>query len=253
MHQEDDSGPDLTSKNRVWLAGVLVLAGIVALLVTCGSCAAGPRAVWLPRLYAPATAQLVMEGAGSCTAWKISSDMIATAGHCCDDGYEYSLSGDNAPVGDLERPAMLVDDDVHDVCVLRAKMRGQSIPLADEEPEVGEPVWTAGYPQGRFLISDGYWSGHDGRGQNVCSVVVHGGSSGSPILDASGRAVGVLVARVELDNLTIVAPLEWLARAKRVAEMSGGEAVRLALPTKPNDMSDLDSLLRDILKTLPTE
>lgn len=244
----------MTSSNRVWLAGVMVVAALIALAATCASCTRAPRPVLLPHLYAPAVALLQLHtpgGDGHCTAWKIGDGLLATAGHCCEDGYTYSLRGDGTSLKD-EPPTVLVDDDVHDVCVLAGTLRGRAIELADEVPDIGAPVWTAGYPRGYYLISSGYWSG-SGNESDRSSVVVAPGASGSPILNEDGRAVGTLVAYVPTtDNIALVSRLEWLRRARTVALQSGGEPVRLS-PMTPASPDDLDALLDSLLKHLDIE
>jgi len=123
------------------------------------------------------------------------------------------MSGDYSTPGESYTP--LVDDDEHDVCVLRGHMSGNSIHIARRDPGVGDSVWTEGFPRGIFLISTGYWSGRDeDLDRGITSSTVGFGSSGSPILDSENRAVGVVSARYrEMDNLTIVATVEWMRRA----------------------------------------
>lgn len=258
VYREPDEDSTMTTRQRLWWAGILTTIALAVLMVTC-SCVARPRPHFLPDLYRPAVTRLVMhEGGrkvGTCSAWKLADDLVATAGHCCESKYEYGL--DHPEPDDLDEPAVLVDDDVHDVCVLRARMRGDAIQIAGGDPDVGAAVWTAGYPRGGFLISSGYWSGRAEDREGHCSVVVAGGASGSPILDAEGRAVGVLVKYVPgMDNFTIVAGREWLELAHRIASSDLGEPVRIVRPDEESAVEadlndDLDRLLQDLLKTLP--
>ncbi len=254
MLSQTDDGRSLTRRERLRFAGVLcVFALTVALVAQCFGCGAASPRVALPELYRPAVTRLEIVGLGKCTAWKLSEDLVATAGHCCNEGAEYVLG--SAPVG-TPSPVVLVDDDVHDVCVLRGKMAGDPIALASEDPAVGAPVWTAGYPVGWFLISSGFWSGRDEDNEGVCSVVVAGGASGSPILDVHGRAVGVLIKKIQgMDNLTLVATIEHLRAARDLAMNNrNGEPMWISRPVKPvpaapagpSDGPSWDELLRQL-------
>lgn len=242
MLEDQDPGPDMTSKQRLWWAGVLTAAMI--LIVTLTSACRPGQPEGLPRLYRPSVALLNMsgpDGGRQCTVWKISNELLATAGHCCEPDYTYTTTGPNAITGD-NGAINVYDDDAHDVCILRGKLRGATIALAHADPDLGDPVWTAGYPMGWFLISSGFWSGRDENNEGICSVVVAGGASGSPILDDAGRAVGVLIKRARgMDNLTIVSPIEWLQTAYLIASRTpaGAEPVRLALTDRETDLSRL--------------
>lgn len=171
-----------------------------------------------PTLSNPPVARLAVTSlidptdSGSCTIWKTTDGLAVTAGHCCEPGKSYTATGPHAvPGASFE---MLVDDDEHDVCVLRGKMLGQPVGLALFDPQVGERIWTAGYPRGKYLISDGYWAGRDDNNEGVCSSVAGFGASGSPIMNVRGESVGVLIKRFgDMDSLTFVAPIEWVRAA----------------------------------------
>lgn len=107
------------------------------------------------------------------------------------------------------------DDDVHDVCVLRGKLRGAPLALAASDPPRGGHVWTAGFPQGVYLVSEGLWSGRrDNHDDAIASIGVWQGASGSPVLDAQNHVVGVTQAFFPpMSNLTIITPLEYLRTA----------------------------------------
>lgn len=198
-----------------FLAGALVLLlSLVAVQTGCGS--ARPRAENAPSVAMPAVAKLMIlrdgKPLGQCTAWKASASRVVTAGHCCDpqNAYIYAPAPITAGIPGMTLE-MLVDDDVHDICVLKGEMEGLSLPLADRDPEVGAYVWTAGFPSGWLLVSSGYWSGRDADNYGICSVVAVGGSSGSPVMNEDGLVIGVLVAGLRSgDNVTFTAPLEWL-------------------------------------------
>lgn len=208
----------LTTRERNWFALNLAVLGM--LMVACSSCATIQRTGEPPTTSDPAVVTLVKVGdngeeAGFCTAWKLDDERMMSAGHCCDEGASYVTRGPHAVLGGTAE--VLYDDDKHDVCVLKGKIKGAHISLAEREPQLGEPVWTAGYPKTEFLISAGYWSGRDDDNQCKASVAVWGGASGSPIMNNRGEAVGVLIAyRPPMSNLAYCAPLEWLKVAKNL-------------------------------------
>lgn len=203
----------LSPKQRLWFAGYLVIAAWVVLLISCTSCAGVHLPDEVPTTSNPAVARLIVvkdgETEGYCTVWKATDKLLVTAGHCCDPGQDYWADGPMAYPGEMFSVAY--DDDDHDICVLKGKLRGAPIPLAYRDPDVGERVWTAGYPKKIFLITDGHWAGRDEDGDAVASVGVWGGASGSPVMNTKGQAVGVLRAYYPpMSNLSIIAPIEWL-------------------------------------------
>lgn len=218
----------LSLSARLWLAvySTWVALGIV-LVSTCSSCAGRQIPDDVPTMTDVAVAQLVLieqgKEAGFCTAFKVGPERIMTAGHCCEPDAQYITRGPHGVPGNM--PTVLYDDDEHDVCVLKGRIAGQAFALANQDPPIGARVWTAGWPKGHFLISDGYWSGRhydggDGAGErSVASTVVCGGASGSAVLDSRSQVVGVIIELVPgSDNITRIAPLEWLRAAATIAK-----------------------------------
>lgn len=156
---------------------------------------------------------------GECTAFKVDERHVMTAGHCCEteEGHTFSYSGKGPHAVPGASLKVVFDNDDHDVCVLRGPVVGAPLWLADQDPAIGDRVWTAGWPRNHFLISDGHWSGRRGTGKDergVTSTVGWYGASGSPVMDRRGRVVGVLIEIMRgQDNITRVAPLEWLRSA----------------------------------------
>lgn len=192
------------------------ILALSSILVACGSCV--PRSVPdSPNTLEPQTVaklQILKENGeknGSCTVWKASPTLAVTAGHCCKSDNYYTIHG--APAIEGAPVSVLVDNDTWDVCVLHARMDGPIIPIAAQDPAIGARVWTAGYPHGVYVITDGYWSGRDGDNQGTTSIVAAGGASGSPIMDTNGRAVGVLVSGYRGAPVTFGVPIESLRRA----------------------------------------
>lgn len=209
--------------NRPLVALAIILNTLLfgLILVQCLGCSMQtPRGTPEYSVSDPAVVKMVMTDAlgmeGQCTAWKVGTDLVMTAGHCCDDvTVNYRAEGSHAVPG--AGFAVVVDDDKHDVCVLAGHIEGAVIELALRDPIIGERVWTEGYPHGILLISEGFWSGRqqveDGE-YGVSSTTVWGGASGSAILNVRGQAVALLVAGFHtFDGMTLTAHIEWMRNA----------------------------------------
>jgi hypothetical protein len=190
------------------------LAVLLVIVAACDACHSGFQG--LPTRSDPAVTRLTVDGQFICTAWRGAANLVVTAGHCCEDGMNAALQGDHAvPGADL---SALVDDDTNDVCVMHGEMVGAPLPLALRDPEVGDPVWSAGYPGNKFVISGGYWSGRDAYDAGVASLDAGHGGSGSPVLDEHGRVVGMFV-RLMRDNsgVMLITPVEHVRKALMAA------------------------------------
>jgi len=196
----------------------------------------------IPSASDPSVARLVVvkdgKEEGYCTVFKVGENLAMTAGHCCGDDEDdldkmlnemlgikpkkhvmtYHAQGPHAvPGAALE---VLHDDDDHDVCIMRGRLRGAPLMLAFHDPALGARVWTAGYPMTELLFSEGLWSGRTEDDNNSkASVAVWGGASGSPVMDGAGRVVGVLRAyHPPMSNFSLIAPLEWLRAAMSLTQ-----------------------------------
>lgn len=215
------------TRTRIAFAVFLNVLLVGTLLAHCVGCTPLPPGTPSYSVSDPAVVKLLMvdkDGeVGQCTAWKVDAHLAMTAGHCCVDDdvpyVSYTAEGRHAVDG-AEFVPVIVDAE-HDVCVLRGDIAGDVIRLATKDPQVGARVWTAGYPHGTFLISDGFWSGHDGDGDGVASTTVGGGASGSPVMAADGHAIGVLRARFhDMDGLTFTSRLQWMRAALTRARLT---------------------------------
>lgn len=149
---------------------------------------------------------------GWCTAWRSGSEHVLTAGHCCDhpDSF-YELRGEHAT---KLRGAIMprVDDDA-DVCELVGVLDGDPLQLADSLPELGEPVWTEGYPGGVFLMQQGLWSGVDRDDDAVISIQTTPGASGAPVLDSRGHVIAMIVGLAhDVHDVAYAVPLHKLRK-----------------------------------------
>lgn len=136
---------------------------------------------------------------------------LLTAGHVCAayDEISQTLPGQVGPMqlrfavgnsfvtsGQYVPKRYLFDED-HDVCELSAiefASGGLENLRAGAEPDIGDPVSIVGAPMGIPLFrTDGYVA-QTSVHRLLVSAAAYGGNSGSPVLDAEGRLVGMLVA-----------------------------------------------------------
>jgi len=104
-----------------------------------------------------------------------------------------------------------------DLAVLPAlgEEHAPGLPLASEPPRVGETVWVIGSPEGLTgSVSSGVVSARRTQGDQTLlqiSAPISPGSSGGPVLDASGRVVGIAASILEEgQNLNFAVPVRGL-------------------------------------------
>jgi S1-C subfamily serine protease len=106
--------------------------------------------------------------------------------------------------GGLHPAIKLADDRGLDLALLKTDFEGDGIAVfADQQPEIGEDSYVAGYPMLDKLWSlnftDGIISSQSPLGEprllQTTAPVQHG-NSGGPMFDASGHVIGVVVARL---------------------------------------------------------
>ena len=127
--------------------------------------------------------------------------------------------------GNYEPMFMIALDQTKDICVFRIPMGNlPAVPLAEEQPNIGEKVWLGAYPLGVYSpghvpFFEGYYAGMlDGRASYT--IPVTGGSSGGGIVNADGELVGVVSMALEgFENITIGPELENVQTVLDVAKM----------------------------------
>ena len=145
------------------------------------------------------------EGQWSGTAWKLSDTYMVTAGHVCHPHLGFPPVFRVQNVGGQSWPVAVVKyelDDEKDLCLLRASVPGESLPLAIE-PAFDQAVFYTGAPHG--IWGDGVRPVYHGHyaGGNVVIIGGAPGASGSAVLTEHG-VMGVLVAGIESGNIIFV-------------------------------------------------
>lgn len=214
------------------LASSIITPILITILLVLEMCGCAPRTSHVsalpPTTMTITVGQLIKGDSSFCSVWKVDEDLVATAGHCCTPGATYEI--DNAAIVEGTDIDVLVDDDVADICILRAYMIGPPLELAPRDPPIGAIVMTAGFPRGYYLRSMGLWSGRASWTDNgvrkaavVSSTYSQPGASGSPLLDDQGRVVGLVSAcalepdKHTLEGVNIAAPVEKIRAAIRAA------------------------------------
>lgn len=210
----------------------LLALALAAFLVSCAH--VQPQK---PRNYAHVAGQVYAElidlpGAISGTAFRYRNRII-TAGHVCEGWKQMEAEGLVGSFkiryveGDLRFadsgwfvPKKWAYKEGPDVCVLRP-IAGTELPEEMEDlergqrPGIGDPISIVGAPLGIPLFrTDGYVAALKDPWDNgfmLVSATAWGGNSGSPVLDAEGRLVGMLVAGVPIyPTVSVVVPVHLI-------------------------------------------
>lgn len=104
-------------------------------------------------------------------------------------------------------------DSVHDLCLVTASNMhlGLSLEKLENPADQLDIIFTVGFPRGLDKdIKYGRNLGYDGK-NGYTNMRTHGGESGSPVLNTSGKVVGVIWGR-ELDSEShgLFVPLEFI-------------------------------------------
>lgn len=145
------------------------------------------------------------------TGWLGPKGYIITANHVVEGATKLELAHEGQTIGEAE---LVVADPANDIAVLRPKFREAgrpAIPFAPSPAVMGERVFTLGYPAPDVLgvslkMTSGEVSalaGNDaqsGRSDDArflqVSIPIHSGNSGGPVIDAQGRAVGIVISKM---------------------------------------------------------
>ena len=107
------------------------------------------------------------------------------------------------------RLAILQQDQVNDLALLRGKASKSFLSISKISPDLGEKIYVAGFPYNNTLKGFNFTSGNVssliGLGQDVANfqitAPVQPGNSGGAILNEYGSVVGVTVARINDETI----------------------------------------------------
>jgi len=200
-------------------------AGIAWLTVTLVLAAASPSSGQSARDIAkqvfPSVVLLVMENAAGQASslgsgFFVREDVVATSLHVVEGaakGYARLVGQDTT----YSVAGTLGMDRSRDVVLLKVSaVRARPLPLGDAgQVSVGDTVYAVGNPQGfEGTFSQGIVSGlryEDSGALFQITAPISKGSSGGPVLDARGRAIGIAFATVkDSQNLNFAIPISYL-------------------------------------------
>jgi len=133
-------------------------------------------------------------------------------------------------------------DPERDLIILISPVRGVPLALSTRQADVGENILTIGNPRGfERTVSTGIVSGIRGEDFYQITAPASPGNSGGPVVDATGRVLGVTtLSRTDAQNLNFAVPVRYVARLLRapgvplspkVARVPKGDDAT-SLPTK---------------------
>lgn len=140
-----------------------------------------------------------------CTVWQTTSNerrVWMTAFHCVADGEGKPYFGDYVIGGKHAR--LVAFDPQHDLAALAGGPSDKPLTVSLSSPELGQEVWSMGFPYKNFIYVDGHVSGlniedsdylidNPLRFYTQYQIPVGHGSSGSPVIDKkSGTVVGII-------------------------------------------------------------
>lgn len=127
----------------------------------------------------------------------------------------------------------------HDICVLYVPdASGVPLPVASEPAAVGDDILVAGNPEGlESTFSAGIVSGIRAEaGLLQIDAPISHGSSGGPVVDRQGKAIGLVVSSlVSGQNLNFAVPIQFLSDHMIERRMSARAAGHLAVTDREID------------------
>lgn len=186
---------------RAVIASVLVAISVFvsySFVVSPEPVRAGPPAEALPAPTAMSTVKVIISPSGHGSGVHIGGGMILTAQHVVVGKSEVVIKRSD---GGTQTAEVLWASETYDVALIRANgWDGLGVsPLTCRSPIVGEQVTVVGNPQdSEFVttwgrVSTGIAKRKRWESAFVTDTTTLGGNSGGPVLDASGRVLGLLV------------------------------------------------------------
>jgi V8-like Glu-specific endopeptidase len=193
------------------------------------------------------------------TAFLVNEDTAYTAWHVVEDAAQVALTVG----GESVEAAVIGHDAVRDVAVLRlaSSIDGAVVlPIAGEQPRVGEEVAAMGHPRGlplaltvgRVTSMNGEFD-FGGTAEDVVSnliqtdAVVAPGSSGGPLINQRGEVIGVVILKdIAAEGLMYAGDIEGV-RAELATWDEIPEPVEAAFCVGSVDLSNIDDIASEFI------
>lgn len=207
-----------------------------------------------PQIAGNASYKIYSE-AGSATAWVVDAHHVVTAGHFCEASLGMDIAMNNLTKHiPLETVEWELSDynGRFDLCVLKSEVElTHPLIIASQEPKPNDPIYTVGYPLGKWTSSSGVYLGDldPGEGESntwndsAFNAYCDHGSSGSAVYTLQG-VVGVEV-RFRTDGNRIHDGSDGCVMVKLgdlrdfLDELHINYTLTPELPSEPNEPSPL--------------
>ncbi|GAB1478826.1 hypothetical protein MASR2M74_13820 [Paracoccaceae bacterium] len=190
--------PTLQPRASRWLAEILAGAFVLitALASTQGRAAEVPLQTVMATVFTVHSADDADTFLGSAFLWGAAGEVAVTNAHVVKDAAEVRLRD---AAGLEEIATVLARDPVRDVAVLQVEPGRSGLTPSTATPGLGAEVWALGAPLGiEFSVTEGMISALNRQVDPAAPVLmlqhdaaVNPGSSGGPLVDASGALVGM--------------------------------------------------------------
>lgn len=197
-----------------------------------------------------ATAPVTYTGSGFMIS---SSGFVVTSYHVIRDADSVYLQ--NERFGTLKAKVVRTDQ-VNDVAVLRiddnAFSPATSIPftISDAQAELGEPVYTIGFPRDEVVYGEGTISAATGYKQNITAyqiaVPVNPGNSGGPLMNNRGAVVG-MISGIQTETLGAAFAVKsqiLMEVIKNIPSDSTGNEIQLPRSNKLRNLDRIQQVKR---------
>lgn len=145
-------------------------------------------AVLLAASIAAADERNAVVRVGGCTGFVVADNLLVTAKHCGHpERIQVTLQGQTVSA----RRVYVYRGEDGPVVFRLDGGPFESLPVASRRPEIGEAVYSLGYPGGNWSRSEGELVGGNGVDVNYTNHRIATGNSGGPLLNAKGEVVGI--------------------------------------------------------------
>lgn len=181
---------------RMWLAEALALAVVMVTVLALSPVRASTLDQAMGAVFSVHSADDADRFLGSAFVWGQSAEVAVTNAHVVGDAAEVRLVDAR---GNEEIATVIARDPLRDVAVISVQVgRGGLVPVGDA-PGLGAEVWALGAPLGvEFTVTEGMISALARQVDAEAPIrmvqhdaAVNPGSSGGPLVDATGALVGM--------------------------------------------------------------